>query len=81
MNGRKAKTIRRQAMQEMIDWYKGLLGPEEADKVSKDNIFELIPKQTHYRAFGSFKLSTFSYKWFIKTIKRGLDPKDFINDN
>ena len=80
MNGRKAKAIRRQALQEMIDWYKGLLGPEEADKVSKDNIFELIPKQTHYRAFGSFKLSTFSYKWFIKTIKSGLDPKDFIND-
>ena len=80
MNGRKAKAIRRQALQEMIDWYKGLLGPEEADKVSKDNIFELIPKQTHYIAFGSFKLSTFSYKWFIKTIKRGLDPKDFIND-
>ena len=80
MNGRKAKAIRRQAMQEMIDWYKGLLGPEEADKVSNDNIFELIPKQTHYRAFGSFKLSAFSYKWFIKTIKRGLNPKDFMND-
>ena len=80
MNGRKAKAIRRQAMQEMIDWYKGLLGPEEADKVSKDNIFEPIPKQTHYRAFGSFKLSAFSYKWFIKTIKRGLNPKDFMND-
>ena len=41
MNGRKAKAIRRQAMQEMIDWYKGLLGPEEADKVSKDNILNL----------------------------------------
>ena len=52
MNGKKAKAIRRRALQEMIDWYKGLLGPEEADKVSKNNIFELIPKQTHFRALG-----------------------------
>ena len=67
MNGRKAKGIRREAMREMID------------KVSKDNIFELIPKQTHFRAMGQFKLSVYSYKWFIKTIKRGLNPKDFMN--
>ena len=80
MNGKKAKAIRRRALQEMIDWYKGLLGPEEADKVSKNNIFELIPKQTHFRALGQFKLSVYSYKWFIKTIKRGLNPKDFMNE-
>jgi len=79
MNGRKAKSIRRQAMREMIDWYKSLLGPEEADKVSKDNIFELIPKQTHQMMLGQMKLSVYSYKWFIKTIKRGLNPKDFMN--
>tara|TARA_B100001245_G_scaffold191644_1_gene149930 strand:- start:142 stop:384 length:243 start_codon:yes stop_codon:yes gene_type:complete len=80
MNGKKAKAIRRRALQEMIDWYKSLLGPEEADKVSKDNIFELIPKQTHFRALGQFKLSVYSYKWFIKIIKRGLNPKDFMNE-
>ena len=80
MNGKKAKAIRRRALQEMIDWYKSLLGPEEADKVSKNNIFELIPKQTHFRALGQFKLSVYSYKWFIKIIKRGLNPKDFMNE-
>tara|TARA_R100000501_G_scaffold16290_1_gene29601 strand:+ start:824 stop:1066 length:243 start_codon:yes stop_codon:yes gene_type:complete len=79
MNGKKAKVIRRRAIQEMIDWYRGLLGPEEADKVSKDNIFELIPKQTHIRKFNQIKLSVYSYKWFIKIIKRGGNPKDFIN--
>jgi hypothetical protein len=80
MNGKKSKAIRRQALQEMIDWYKSLLGPEEADKVSKKNIFELIPKQTHFRALGQFKLSVYSYKWFIKIIKRGMNPKDFMNE-
>ena len=79
MNGKKAKGIRREAMREMLDWYKGLLGPEEADKVSADNIFELMPKQTHQRMLGQFKLSVYSYRWFIKTIKRGLNPKDFMN--
>jgi hypothetical protein len=48
-------------------------------KVSADNIFELMPKQTHQRMLGQFKLSVYSYRWFIKTIKRGLNPKDFMN--
>ena len=79
MNGKKAKSIRREAKRELIDWYRGLLGPEEADKVSKDNIFELMPKQTHQMALGQMRLSVYSFRWFIKTIKRGLNPKDFMN--
>jgi len=78
MNGKKAKTIRRQAKLDMVDWLKSLLTEEEQSNVTVDNVLQLAPKQTHVRAFGQFKHSVYSFKWFVKQVKLGKDWKDAI---
>jgi len=75
MHGRKAKAIRRQAKENMVEWLKSLLDGEERDKVTTKNILELAPKQTHIVSFGTVTLSIYSYKWFIKQLKQGKDWK------
>jgi hypothetical protein len=79
MNGRNAKAIRREAKVQMVEWLQSLLEGEERDRINTGNILEYISKQTHIRAFGSVKLSVFSYKWFVKILKRGGNPKDYMN--
>jgi hypothetical protein len=79
MNGRNAKAIRREAKVQMVEWLQSLLEGEERDRINTDNIFEYIPKQTHVMNFGMVKLSIFSYRWFIKILKRGDNPKDYMN--
>jgi len=75
MHGRKAKAIRRQAKENMVEWLKSLLDGEERDKVTTKNILELAPKQTHVISFGTVILSIYSYKWFVKQLKQGKDWK------
>jgi len=75
MHGRKAKAIRRQAKENMVEWLKSLLDGEERDKVTTKNILELAPKQTHVISFGTVTLSIYSYKWFAKQLKQGKDWK------
>ena len=79
MNGRNAKAIRREAKVQMVEWLQSLLDGEEKDKINTRNILEYISKQTHIRTFGTITLSVFSYRWFIKILKRGGNPKDYMN--
>ncbi len=76
MHGRKAKAIRRQAKENMVEWLQSLLEGEERDKVTTETVLELAPRQTHSMSFGTIQLSIYSYKWFIKMIKTGKDWRD-----
>jgi hypothetical protein len=73
MNGRKAKAIRRQAKEDMVEWLQSLLEGEEKDKVTLSSVLDLAPKQTHVLTFGTIKLSIYSFKWFVKMVKQGKD--------
>jgi hypothetical protein len=73
MNGRKAKAIRRQAKEDMVEWLQSLLDGEEKDKVTLSSVLDLAPKQTHVLTFGTIKLSIYSFKWFVKMVKQGKD--------
>lgn len=73
MNGRKAKAIRRQAKEDMVEWLQSLLEGEERDKVTLSTVLDLAPSQRHVRSFGSVKLSIYSFKWFVKMVKQGED--------
>lgn len=75
MNGRKAKAIRRQAKDNMVEWLQSLLEGEERDKVTATTVLDLAPKQTHVMSFGTVTLSIYSYKWFVKMIKKDKDWK------
>jgi len=73
MNGRKAKAIRRQAKEDMVEWLQSLLEGEEKDKVTLSSVLDLAPKQTHVMNFGVVRLSIYSFQWFVKMIKQGKD--------
>jgi len=77
MNSRKSKQIRKQAKEYMLEWYLSLLPEEERKEITLDNVLDKIPQQKYTIGFGTRKLSMFSYRWFIKTLKKGLDPRDF----
>jgi len=76
MNGRKAKAIRRQAKENMVEWLQSLLEGKEKDKVTLTSVLALAPKQTHVMNFGTIKLSIYSYRWFVKMVYQGKDWKD-----
>lgn len=75
MHGRKAKAIRREATENMVDWLQSLLDGEEKDKVTTKTVQSLAPKQTHVLSFGTVRLSIYSYKWFVKMVKQQKDWK------
>lgn len=77
MNSRKSKLIRKRAKEYMLEWYLSLLPEEEKSKITLDNILDKAPQQKYTIALGTRKLSMFSYRWFIKTLKKGLDPRSF----
>ena len=42
------KVIRRKAKTILVEWLQSLLPEGEKEKVSEANIFDMMPKQTHY---------------------------------
>lgn len=76
MSGKKAKAIRKQAKENMVEWLQSLLEGNEKDKVTTRTVLDLAPKQTHVMNFGTVKLSIYSYKWFVKMLEDGKDWKD-----
>ena len=74
MNQRKSKQIRRKAEQLLIDWIRTLVPEEEdATKITKKNLHEFVPEQTHIFANNKFMISAYSLRWFYKEVKRNPD--------
>ena len=48
MNRKQMKIIRRKAKTILVEWLQSLLPEGEKEKVSEANIFDMMPKQTHY---------------------------------
>jgi|21_taG_2_1085346.scaffolds.fasta_scaffold03760_6 hypothetical protein len=71
MNGKKAKLIRKKAIQLFIDWIRSMAPDgEDATKINKSNIHLFLPEETHFYANKQYRLSAYSLKWFEKKIKR-----------
>ena len=71
MNQRKSKQIRRRAETLLIDWIRTMVPEgEDATKITKKNLHEFLPEQTHIFANNKFMLSAYSLRWFIKKVKR-----------
>jgi hypothetical protein len=79
MNGRKAKAIRTKALFLLVDWVKTLVSEEEAKNITMQQAYDLVPKETHVYANGRFMLSSFSFKWITKKIKKLIKTKN-LND-
>ena len=71
MNQKKSRQIRRKAEQLLIDWIRTLVPEEEdATKITKKNLHEFVPEQTHIFANNKFMISAYSLRWFYKKVKR-----------
>ena len=71
MNQRKSKQLRRKAESLLIDWIRTMVPEsEDANKISKKNLHDFLPEQTHIFANNKFMLSAYSLRWFIKKVKR-----------
>ena len=79
MNGRKAKAIRKKSLVLLVDWVKTLIPEEEANKLTLQQAYDLVSKDTHVFANGKFMLSSFSLKWIIQKIKKLIKTKN-LND-
>jgi|TARA_R110000803_G_scaffold22769_1_gene56368 hypothetical protein len=72
MNQRKSKQIRLKAKEILIEWLAQHVPEEEMKKsnITTKNILKYIPPDTHVYANRTLLLSAWSYKWFIKKIKK-----------
>lgn len=74
MSGKKSKQLRRKAENLLISWIKTMVPEgEDANKITKKNLHEFIPKQTHIFANNRFMLSAYSLRWFYKKVKQNPD--------
>tara|TARA_R110000765_G_scaffold350743_1_gene440752 strand:- start:300 stop:566 length:267 start_codon:yes stop_codon:yes gene_type:complete len=70
MNGRNAKLIRKKSKELIVKWLRTLVDTEQEKCYNIDNALSFLPKQTHIYYQGRYHLSSHSYKWFIKKVKR-----------
>tara|TARA_R110001632_G_scaffold28438_1_gene75792 strand:+ start:234 stop:539 length:306 start_codon:yes stop_codon:yes gene_type:complete len=70
MNRRRSKRIERQAESLLIQWLKGLLTEEEAEKVNMGNYKAMLPVQTHFMAHRTMYLNAYHPKWLKRKIKQ-----------
>mgnify|MGYP003124439664 CR=1 FL=1 len=72
MNGRQSKKIRNKTKDLMCDWLQNYVPEDEFKKanVTSKNILKFVPPDTHVYANRQMHLSTWSFKWIIKKLKR-----------
>ena len=71
MSGKKSKQLRRKAENLLISWIKTMVPEgEDSNKITKKNLNEFLPEQTHIYTNNRFMLSAYSLRWFYKIIKR-----------
>ena len=80
MNSKKAKHVRRRAKALMVDWIKSMIPEDQHQDITVENLDKYMPDQTHIYANRKVILSAYSYRWFIKKIKKIYNSKN-ININ
>jgi len=74
MNGRKAKALRTKSRNLLIDWIRTMVPEgEDATKITKKNLNEFLPQQTHIFANNKLMISAYSLRWFNKKVKKNPD--------
>ena len=80
MNSKKAKHVRRRAKELMVDWIKSMIPEDQHQDITVENLDKYMPDQTHIYANRKVILSAYSYRLFIKKIKKLYNLKN-ININ
>jgi len=80
MNSKKAKHVRRRAKELMVDWIKSMVPNDQHKDITVENLDKFTPDETHIYANRKVILSAYSFRWFIKKIKKLYNSKN-ININ
>ena len=71
MSGKRSKKLRRKAEDLLIAWLRTMVPEgEDTSKISRKNLDEFLPEQTHIFANNRYLLSAYSLRWFYKQVKR-----------
>jgi|TARA_Y100000385_G_C12843397_1_gene529821 hypothetical protein len=71
MSGKKSKLLRRKAEDLLIGWIKTMTPEgEDANRITRKNLQEFLPEQTHIYANNRVMLSAYSLRWFYKKLKQ-----------
>ena len=71
MSEKRSKKLRRKAEDLLIAWLRTMVPEgEDTSKISRKNLDEFLPEQTHIFANNKYLLSAYSLRWFYKQIKR-----------
>ena len=71
MSGKRSKKLRRKAEDLLIAWLRTMVPEgEDTSKISRKNLDEFLPEQTHIFANNKYLLSAYSLRWFYKQIKQ-----------
>ena len=71
MSGKRSKKLRRKAEDLLIAWLRTMVPEgEDTSKISRKNLDEFLPEQTHIFANNKFLLSAYSLRWFYKKVKQ-----------
>ena len=74
MSGKRSKKLRRKAEDLLIAWLRTMVPEgEDTSKISRKNLDEFLPEQTHIFANNRFMLSAYSLRWFYKKVKQNPD--------
>tara|TARA_R100000656_G_scaffold101257_1_gene73662 strand:- start:717 stop:1040 length:324 start_codon:yes stop_codon:yes gene_type:complete len=82
MNKALLKRISRHTDVLLVQWVKSLVTEEEAEKVTLENIHDLMPDDRHVYLRGQARVAPNSPKWIRKMLKKAVttDPSLLIED-
>ena len=79
MNKKQSKKIKEKSNELFVEWLKSLLRKEEADKVSIENYWKFLPKQSHVFANNQLWLAAYTPRWIARKLKKMLIKNSSLN--
>ncbi len=79
MNKKQSKKIKEKSNELFVEWLKSLLRKEEADKVSIENYWKFLPKQSHVFANNQLWLAAYTPRWIARKLKKMLIKNPSLN--
>ena len=79
MNKKQSKKIKEKSNELFVEWLKSLLRKEEVDKVSIENYWKFLPKQSHVFANNQLWLAAYTPRWIARKLKKMLIKNPSLN--
>tara|TARA_R100000231_G_scaffold2827_3_gene5186 strand:- start:5290 stop:5580 length:291 start_codon:yes stop_codon:yes gene_type:complete len=77
MNSKKIKKLRKKVRPLQVEWLKSILPEDQSKHITKYNVEELLPDDSHVYGGGQIYLTYMSDKWIMKKLKRNPDITNF----